>query len=541
MTERESLPVDVLVVGAGPAGLCFAIALGRHCQERGLEKSILVLDKASEPGHHILSGAVLDPRALLELFPHALEEGFPVQSKVTDDALWWLRASGKIGFRGLLLPRNFQNHGKWILSASAATTWLAEKADALDAVDVYHGFAAAETLYDPKGKVIGVRTVDQGRNAVGEKKPTFEPGMDILADLVVFAEGTRGSLTKSLVTKHQLDQDRNPQIYGVGVKEIWEVPHDLEGSVIHTGGWPLQGEYGGGWIYGLPDNRLSLGFVVGMDHGNVAFDYHAVMQRWKTHPAIASLLDGGKMLSYGAKSLPEGGLFSMPRPYGDGFLLVGDAGGWLNSARLKGIHLAMKSGMLAAETAAEALATGDFSALSLASVEDRFQNSWAGRELHQYRNFRQGFQKGWQPLRGMMQAALVVLTRGALPVGRQTLFADHELYTLQPAAPVLPHYDGKLTFDKLTDVYHSDTRHEEDQPCHLVVLDSSICVDRCTSEYGNPCQHFCPASVYEWSPDSGLAINFSNCVHCKTCDVADPYQIIQWVVPEGGGPVYSGM
>ncbi|MDP6963539.1 MAG: electron transfer flavoprotein-ubiquinone oxidoreductase, partial [Planctomycetota bacterium] len=367
------------------------------------------------------------------------------------------------------------------------------------------------------------------------------PGYDIQARLTVLAEGTRGSVTKQLIAENKLDANSNPQIWGVGVKELWEVEHDLEGTVLHTGGWPLGTEvYGGGWIYGLPNNRLSIGFVMGMDHGNASFDYHAAMQRWKQHPYMANLLKSGKLIRYGAKTVPEGGLFSMPQSWGDGFLMVGDAAGYMNASRLKGLHLALKSGTIAAEAALEALSATDgiAQAESLKKVDDIFANSWAYAELSKVKNYRQGFQKGF--VAGSIGAALGTITGGKLPGGKKPMKSDHELYRKGAQPNPLPKFDGELTFDKLSNVYLSGSIHEEDQPCHLQVLDTSICTTRCTEEYGNPCQHFCPAAVYEWE-DSDLLINASNCVHCKTCDIADPYENINWVVPAEGGPVYTSM
>jgi len=545
--ERETLEVDVLVVGAGPAGLACALDLARRAKARGQELSILVLEKADEIGKHQLSGAVLDPRGILELFPQAKAEGLPIQAEVTQDALYWLTQNRSRALKGVLLPPPFRNHGNWIVSAAELVQWLAARAEK-EGIDVYPGFAGAEMVYDERGAVTGVRISDQGRDKARKEKSNFQPGMEIRARLTILAEGTRGSLTKQLIARKNLQEGRNPQVWGVGIKELWEVRRgDLLGTVWHTGGWPLESRvYGGGWIYGLPGNRLSIGFVAGIDHGDPSFDYHARMQEWKTHPFLRALLEGGKLLRYGAKSVPEGGLHSMPKLWGDGFLIVGDAAGFMNAARLKGLHLAIKSGMLAAEAASDALAAGGCSTEKLARIDDLFRASWAHEELHKVRNFRQGFQKGFW--RGSLLAGLGVLSGGRLPGGRMSLEADHDLYRQNGGAGARPKpkFDNVLTHDKLTSVYHSGTVHEEDQPCHLVVLEPDICASRCTREYGNPCQHFCPAAVYEWEPGTAagpgsLKINASNCVHCKTCDIADPYQIINWEVPESGGPAYAGM
>ncbi len=547
--EREELEVDVLLVGAGAANLALAIHLARLAKAQGLELSILVLEKAEEVGYHTLSGGVMDPRAMAELFgPDWLAQGCPVEAQVSFDCVDVLRKNGKkLRAKGLLVPPQFKNHGNYIVSLYHIVRWLKDQAEALG-VDVYPGFAATQVLYDGQ-RVVGVQTRDSGIAKSGERKPQFEPGMDIKAKVTVFGEGTRGNLSKGLIAKLGLARDANPQIYETGIKEIWSIPQErgaeLLGSVIHTAGAPLGASgYGGGWIYGMSGNRLSIGFVVGLDHPDPNLDPHALFVEWKQHPAVAELLAGGKVLRYGAKTIPGGGYFSMPKLQGDGFCLVGDSAGFVNMSRLKGIHLAIKSGMLAAEAIVEALAAQDTSASKLAKYTESFEASWARDELWGVRNFRQGFASGM--LKGSIDAAFQMISGGRGLKARRAVHADYE-YTLSKRHAKLgkPHFDDGLSMDKLTDVYHSGTVHEEDQPSHLVVLDPDICVTRCTEEYGNPCQHFCPAAVYEWPTDAkptGVVINASNCVHCKTCDIADPYQIIEWTVPEGGGgPKYIDM
>ncbi|NOT32185.1 MAG: electron transfer flavoprotein-ubiquinone oxidoreductase [Planctomycetes bacterium] len=552
--EREELEVDVLVVGAGASGLACAIHLKRLLTAAGKgEATLLVLEKAEEVGYHVLSGAVMDPKGMQELFPDWRERGCPVESPVTFDCVEYLQANGKKRrFAGALVPPPLRNHGNSIVSLFRVTRWLKDQAEALG-IDVYPGFAGASVNYDGR-RVTGVETRDAGIDRHRHQKPTFQPGMNVRAKVTVFAEGTRGSLAKGLIAKLALDLGKNHQLYETGIKEIWRIPEararELQGSVIHTLGAPLgTSGYGGGWIYGLAENRLSLGYVVGLDHPDVKLDPHALFTQWKQHPAVAGLLAGGEILRYGAKTIPGGGYFSMPKLYGDGFVLVGDTAGFVNMARLKGIHLALKSGMLAAEALAEALLKDDTSERVLASYAARFEASWARTELYGVRNFRQAFQSGF--FTGLVDAGLQQITGGRGLVARRTARADHATrWPLAEARLVKPAFDGKLALDKLTDVYHSGAVHEEDQPAHLVVRDPDLCVTRCTVEYGNPCQHFCPAAVYEWPHQDaeqarkagGVVINFSNCVHCKTCDVADPYQIIEWTVPEGGGgPKYIDM
>jgi len=417
-------------------------------------------------------------------------------------------------------------------------------------VNLFTQFAGKELLYEKNG-IAGVLTEDKGLDKNGKPKDNFTPGYELRAKVTVLAEGPRGSLAKDLVSRLKLD-GLNPQIYGTGIKELWDVqPGRIEtGYVAHTLGWPLDSHtYGGGWIYGLRDNRVSLGMIVGLEYKNPLFDPHEVFQKFKTHPFVRKILEGGKLLRYGAKTVPYGGWYSMPQSYVDGGLIIGDSASLLNSQRLKGIHTAIKSGMLAAETIYEALCAEDTSAERLSKHRDRIEQSWIKKELWPVRNFHQGFHGGlWT---GLAHAAFQFVSAGRglidpmrVEPGYRSYANLHRDRTLVDQSARFKG-DGKLTFDRLTDVYHSGTRHDEDQPCHLVVLEPDICGDRCVREFGNPCQYFCPAAVYEMTLEKGapkLKINPANCVHCKTCDIADPYQIIQWVPPEGGGgPNYEGM
>jgi electron-transferring-flavoprotein dehydrogenase len=556
-TEREELPVDVLIVGAGAAGLACAIELRRLLDAKGMgDKTVLVLEKAEEIGYHVLSGAVMDPRGIEELFPDWLEQGCPVESPVVGDCLQVLWNSGKrTRVAGKLMPPTLHQDGSYIISLYHVTRWLKDKAEELGA-EVYPGFAGAEIRFDGE-RVIGVQTRDAGLTKTGTQKGTFEPGMNVTAPVTVFAEGTRGSLAKHLIARLGLGNPDNPQSYGTGIKELWEIPEErgkaLEGQVIHTMGAPLGLDgYGGGWIYGQKNNRLSIGFVVGLDHHDAKLDPHALFVQWKQHPAVAELLEGGKVVRYGAKTIPYGGYFAMPTLQGDGFCLVGDSAGFLNSARLKGVHLAIKSGRMAAEAIAVALEQGDTSGASLARYTELFEASWAREELWKVRNFHQAFDAGL--FAGMLDAGVQMVTGGRGLVKHRKGHEDHTTTCrVEKSRLEKPAFNDTDAMDKLTDVYWSGAIHEEDQPSHLVVTDPKICLERCTEEYGNPCQHFCPAAVYEWpegypppehpSPKApGPVINASNCVHCKTCDVADPYQVIEWVVPEaGGGPKYIDM
>jgi electron-transferring-flavoprotein dehydrogenase len=550
MRGRDRLEVDVLFVGAGPASLAGAIRVGQLAQAAGRALEVLVIEKAGEVGHHGLSGAVMDPRALDEILP-TWRESAPVESPVTSDELWFLTSRAKI--KAPFTPPPLNNHGKYVTSLQKLCKWLADVAEE-KAAQVFPAFPGQELLWH-ENRVIGVRTGDKGLDHNGEPKSNYEPGTDILAKVVVLGEGPRGSLAKQAASRLGLYDGREPQVYAAGVKELWQLPDDRfkAGAVIHTLGYPLPPQtFGGGFVYGMAGNILDIGFVTGLDYRNPTTDPHNELQRMKEHPVIARMLDGGKMIRYGAKAIPEGGLFAMPRPYADGLLIVGDSAGFLNGMRLKGIHLGMKSGMLAAETIWEALEAGSSDSATLASFERRFKESWAYAELRTSRNFHQGFHNGLLP--GLINAGLSTITGGAgfgfiekLP--GEPGYARMAKMGWNPPQTPRAKVDNVLTFDKLTDVYSSGTMHEENQPCHLIVSDTDICRDRCTREYGNPCRYFCPAAVYEpiFEPVDGkfegrLQINFTNCVHCKTCDIADPYQIITWVPPQGGeGPVYLGM
>ncbi|MDQ3133275.1 MAG: electron transfer flavoprotein-ubiquinone oxidoreductase [Acidobacteriota bacterium] len=567
--ERESLEMDVVFVGAGPANLSGALHLARLVAQhdeavaRG-EKSgrplgevqIAVIEKGATVGSHILSGAVMDPRALQELIPDFMEQGAPLESPVKEDFFMYLTPRRAI--RSPLTPPPLKNHGYYIVSLNKLTAWLGEKCEAAG-VNIFPEFPGAEMLYDERDRVIGVRTGDKGINKEGKRRANFEPGVDLLAKVTVLGEGVRGSLTKQLSQRLNLNDGKEPQVYSLGVKELWELPDDRypTGRVTHTLGYPSDRHtYGGGWIYGLQNRIINIGYVTGLDYHDPLLDPHAEFQRYKQHPFVSQLLEGGKLLRYGAKTIAAGGYFAMPQLYADGVLLVGDCAGFLNSQRLKGIHTAIKSGMLAAETIFESLVAEDFSAKQLRRYEQLVGESWIMPELRKVRNFHAGFRRGrWL---GMANAGLQFITGGrawglfdranAAPghnAMRRLIDYNYKGDSLEQRYPNLK-FDGKITFNKLTDVYHASVGHDEDQPSHLHVLDTNICSTRCAEEYGNPCQRFCPAAVYEMV-DGGngkrkLQINFSNCVHCKTCDIMDPYQIINWVTPEGGGgPEYKNM
>src|SRR5215475_4825582 len=567
--ERPQMPADVVIVGGGPAGMACALRLSQlidehnaHHPDSQLSKdNIYVLEKAREVGQHCLSGALLDPRSMRELLP-GFESEAPLDAEVTKESVYFL---SKDKARKLpIVPPPLRDHGNYVISINKFVKWLGQKVEEAG-ITVFTGFSGSELLFEDDSRdaetarVAGVRTDDKGVDKLGQQKANFEPGYDLRAKITILAEGTRGNCAKQLIERLELEDFYHAQTYGVGIKELWEVPAGRvdKGEVIYTLGYPLTTrEYGGAWIYGISDTQLSIGYVTGLDYEDPRTDPHHVFQTFKEHPLAWRILEGGKMIRYGAKSLPYGGWLTMPRIYGNGWMILGDSASFLNSQRLKGIHLAIKSGMLAAETAFDALLSGDSSASTLSEYKASVDASWIKDELYPVRNFHQGFEHGL--LDGLIKAGIQQLMRGS-NLGPD--FKNEAGYLRMRHADVLSPYgdgrehflgnakgDGKLTFDRLTDVYHSGTRHDDDQPVHLVIKDLDICNSRCGKEFGNPCQYFCPAAVYEMVESSDtpsgkeLHINFANCVHCKTCDIMDPYQIINWVPPEGGGgPNYDSM
>ena len=509
-------------------------------------ENIYVLEKGRELGAHQLSGAVMNPRGLRELIPD-FEKSAPLDTPVTGDDAYFFTSSDAWKFP--ITPPPLRNHGNYVVSLSKLVKWLGELVEKAG-VNVFTQIAGSSLLYDGNG-IAGVITDDKGLDKNGKPKANFTAGYELHAKITVLAEGSRGSLTKDLVNHFRLD-GLNPQVYAIGVKELWSVQPGriATGYVAHMLGWPLDSDkYGGGWVYGMSDNRVSLGLVVGLEYKNPLFDPHEAFQKFKMHPFVRRILEGGKIVRYGAKAIPEGGWYSMPHNYVDGGLIIGDAASFLNSQRLKGIHLAIKSGMLAAETIYEALATCDTSEKTLSTFPQKIESSWIKEELWEVRNFHQGFRHGlWA---GLVNAGLQLVSGGRGPSDPLRVGPGNQEYeNLHRDLIVVDQSDrfkgdGVLTFDRLTDVYYSGTRHEEDQPCHLLISDWNICSDRCVREYGNPCQYYCPAAVYEMGTDKSgihLKINATNCVHCKACDIADPYGNITWVPPEGGGgPNYEGM
>lgn len=553
MAERETLEVDVLIVGGGPAGLSAALRLAQLQKQKGGEPlAVAVIEKARDAGTHQLSGALLDPSTLRELIPDFEAKGAPLAAPVHEDNIYFLTPGNK--FRLPLTPPPFRNHGNYIISLNQFAKWLAAQVEA-DGTDLFMGFPGQHVLFEGD-RVIGVRTGDRGIGKDGKPKGAFEPGADIHAKVTIFADGVRGHLTKELIQTLHLSAASEPAQFAIGIKELWDIPKDRlkPGTVIHTLGYPLRDEeFGGSWLYAMPDGRLSIGFVVGLDYQDPLFDPHAAFQHFKRHPFISGILEGGAIVRYGAKALPEGGWNTQPRLHFDGGVIVGDAANFVNSTRLKGIHLAMRSGMLAAEAAFDAVRAGDTSSASLARYKALVDASAIKTELYPVRNVHQAFGAG--TMVGGAYAGLAMFTNGAgLPdisghPGHQAMqkIADYygmtkrDILVPSNAAPI----DRKITFDKVTGAHYSGTHHDEDQPVHLLVQ-TDVCHSICGPEYGHPCIRFCPASVYEMVDNGAgglkLQINASNCVHCKTCDIMDPYGVITWVAPEGGeGPSYDGM
>ena len=552
---RESMAYDVVIVGGGPAGLACAIRLKQLSVAKGQDMSVVVLEKGSEPGAHILSGAIMDPIALSELIPDWKALGAPLNQAVTDDAMIFLGEKTAFRTPGFLLPSCFQNHGNYIVSLGDVTRWLAQQAEGLG-VEIFPGFAAAEVLFNADGSVRGVATGNLGVGKDGQPGENFQIGMELLGKYTIFAEGARGHLGKQLISRFSLDHGKDPQTYGLGIKELWEIDpkRHQPGFVLHTAGWPMDSStYGGAFLYHLDDNKIALGFITGLDYSNPYLSPFEEFQRWKTHPNIRWYFEGqdqgckpAKRLAYGARAITAGGLLSLPKTIFPGGALVGCDAGYLNVSRIKGSHAAIKTGMLAAESAFEALAAGRQHD-ELLSYPEAFEKSWLYTELNKSRNFKAWFKKGLT-VATLMNGVEQFVLKGHIPWTLHRNKPDH-LY-LKPASEckpiVYPKPDGKLTFDRLSSVFISNTNHEEQQPAHLTLKDASVPVRINLALYGGPESRYCPAGVYEFIKNDDnserLQINAQNCVHCKTCDIKDPTQNIVWVTPEGGGgPNYAGM
>ena len=556
---RESMEYDVVIVGGGPGGLATAIRLKQLAAEKGSDVSVVVLEKGSEPGAHTLSGAIMDPRALTELIPDWKAKGAPLTQPVTEDAMVFLSEKSGLRTPNWLLPPCFHNEGNYIVQLGFVVKWLAEQAEALG-VEIFPGFAAAEVVYHEDGSVKGVATGNMGVGKNGEPTGEFQLGMELHGKYTIFAEGSRGNLGKQLIAKFKLDEGKDPQTYGLGVKELWEIDPQRHqpGFVMHTAGWPMNNDtYGGAFLYHLDDNKVTLGFITGLDYSNPYLSPFEEMQRWKTHPNIRYYLEGdeskgikpAKRIGYGARAITAGGLMSLPKTVFPGGALVGCDAGFLNVSRIKGSHAAIKTGMLAAEAAFDAIAAGR-QGDELSAYPAAFEKSWLYEELNKSRNFKSWFKKGLVTA-SIMNGLEQFVLRGNMPWTLHRDKPDHAY--LKPASeckPIqYPKPDGKLTFDRLSSVFISGTNHAEDQPAHLTLKDASVPVQINLAKYAGPEQRYCPAGVYEFVADESqggdaqrLQINAQNCVHCKTCDIKDPTQNIVWVTPEGGGgPNYTGM
>ncbi|NKB37368.1 MAG: NAD(P)-binding protein [Gammaproteobacteria bacterium] len=548
--ERESMEYDVVVVGGGPSGLSTAIRLRQLALEKNTELTVCVLEKGAEIGSHILSGAVIEPRALNELLPDWKESGAPLNTPVSEDQVYFLTgASSSIRTPNILVPGSMHNKGNYIVSLGNVCRWLAEQAEALD-VEIYPGFAAAEILYNEDGSINGVATGNMGVDAAGEQKDAFEAGMELRAKYTVFAEGCRGHLGKQLINKFSLAAECDPQHYGIGLKELWQIDENSHspGLVVHGTGWPLSGDTSGGFfLYHLEDNQVALGLIIDLNYSNPYLSPFDEFQRFKHHPVVANTLKQGKRIAYGARAITKGGLNSLPKMTLPGGLIVGCDAGTLNFAKIKGTHTAMKSGMVAAETIAQRLTAGDKGGNDLTEYAGNFENSWAYDDLSRSRNFGPAMHKFGLYLGSAFNYLDQTVFRGKLPFTFHDRIPDHEtLRRADESTPIdYPKADGVLSFDKLSSVFVSSTNHEEDQPCHLTLKDESVPISKNLPDYAAPEQRYCPAGVYEIveeNDESRLQINAQNCVHCKTCDIKDPNQNIDWVVPEGGGgPNYPNM